>query len=266
VLVHHAKKRSNHNYSGLYEPLELDDLAYSGFAEFARQWWLLNRRERYDPASGTHKLWLEAGGSAGQGGRWGLDVSEGRIGDNFEGRTWGVQVRSEVETREETIQQKAEKSAAKKERADSEARCDARDEVMRLLQLNRDGLTLNDIKTKAECKKALLKETLKDLQEEGYIEQCQIQKPAGKAGSRDYSGYKLTDEGADIVNGSGDGGQGLGLDFDSVEATMEVGGSPRVDIGPHFSGSPAGEPTGPAPGGETAAPAPGEATDPPVIE
>jgi hypothetical protein len=67
VLVHHTRK-------GLPTggPADLDDLAYAGVAEFARQWLLINPRQKFDPGTGAHRLWLSAGAAAGNrgGGPW----------------------------------------------------------------------------------------------------------------------------------------------------------------------------------------------------
>jgi len=98
VLCHHTRKRGKTKNRSDYEPPELDDLSWAGFAEFARQWLLLGRREDFVPGSGEHKLWLSVGGSAGHSGLWALDVEEGVSGLP---RRWQVELSTPEEAREE---------------------------------------------------------------------------------------------------------------------------------------------------------------------
>ena len=95
VLCHHTRKAAG----VAYEPLELASISWSGFAEFARQWLLINRREPYIPGTGSHRLWLTVGGSVGHGGLWGLNVEEG-VYTVEDGRYWQVKVLDPSEVKE----------------------------------------------------------------------------------------------------------------------------------------------------------------------
>jgi replicative DNA helicase len=88
IFLHHATKAAGKKS----EAADLDDLSFSGVAEFARQWLLIARRSSYVPGTGRHELRLAVGGSAGHSGEWDVNVSEGVLADDFSGRKWEVAV------------------------------------------------------------------------------------------------------------------------------------------------------------------------------
>jgi hypothetical protein len=90
VLFHHFRLSRPNAYA---EPM-LEDLAFAGVQEFARQWVLLSRRSEFDTEDqqGKHELWLKAGGSAGHSLLRAVDIYEGKIDRHFRGRTWRVEV------------------------------------------------------------------------------------------------------------------------------------------------------------------------------
>jgi hypothetical protein len=120
ILCHHTKR-------GVVSPFaapELEDIAWAGFQEYARQWLLMGRRERFEPGSGMHRLWLNIGGSAGHSALWALDINEGPFVDLKTPRLWEVEIsradeaRQRAEKRDEAIkdQQKRKRDDAKLER------------------------------------------------------------------------------------------------------------------------------------------------------
>ena len=101
ILAHHNTKTSERNNK--HKPPELDSLAWSGYAEWARQWILLGRREEFVPGTGEHRLWLNVGGSAGHSSLWALDADEGPSGLP---RYWKVTISTPSEVSDEKSQKK----------------------------------------------------------------------------------------------------------------------------------------------------------------
>ncbi len=75
-VVHHTHRRKDN-----HAPVNLDDIAFAGYKEWARQWILIGRSSPYDPPepgeSRLHNLWLTIGGSAGHSSLHGLTIDEG---------------------------------------------------------------------------------------------------------------------------------------------------------------------------------------------
>jgi replicative DNA helicase len=186
IFVHHNVKQKNPTF----QLPELEDLAFAGIQEFARQWILLGRREQYKPGSGNHSLWLTAGGSAGFSGCWALDIYEGTVNHEFSGRTWLVEVRPYAEE----LQLNDEKKAKDKQQAAKAQLTDDMEEIKKVLQNRPAGETKNLLEQAATLPRKRLSGAIENLLVQGVIEETQVQKLAGQSGCRSYPGYRLVSQ------------------------------------------------------------------------
>ncbi len=115
ILNHNRKSRANDMKR--FDPPTLEEISMSGFAEWCRFYLLLGPQQDWDEETGSHKLWLRMGGSAGHAGLYRLNVVEGRRCDPG-GRRWDVAVVSAAESiqadREQQERAKAERKEAER--------------------------------------------------------------------------------------------------------------------------------------------------------
>ncbi|MFO1042229.1 MAG: AAA family ATPase [Planctomycetaceae bacterium] len=179
IIAHHFR---NLQFIEQYAPPELGMLAWSGFSQYARQWILLNRREKYDAETGLHKLWLGVGGSAGHGGLFAIDAYEGRQ-ENPGGRVWEVSVSKASDARK---QEREEKEQKKSEEQQTKLQKDT-DSVVSVMEKHLDGISkslLRDISGVG----AKINEIIPSLVQQQRIEPCRFK----ASNSQTYQGFKLT--------------------------------------------------------------------------
>lgn len=181
ILVHHTRKSNGQN--AFSEP-ELEEIAFAGFQEWARQWILLNRREAYKPDEpGVHKLWFVAGGSAGHSQSWALDINEGSIEDEG-GRIWETHLFPAKEARAE---KRTEKEQQKEDKKEAQFKKDIQKVVDAIESFN-GPCVASDIKNKAAISYDRTRRVLLHLVDIEAAEEVDVT----RGNSQKYPGYQLT--------------------------------------------------------------------------
>jgi hypothetical protein len=165
------------------EPLELDNLAFAGFSEFAAQWLIVNRQKTYEPGSGRHFLWAVVGGRAGHSGTYALDLDEGEFRQG-EDREWRVAVTRADEARKEQRGQRDQERAAKR----AEKIEEIKKRILNAAAKYRSGETPTAIRDRAGLHDREFKPALVELLDGGDLLSVEIIKRNRKA---PYQGYIL---------------------------------------------------------------------------
>ncbi len=157
---------------------------------------LLSRREKYEPGSGSHRLWLSVGGSVGFGGCWGLDVEEGVLADDFTGRQWEVAVRPAAEVRDEFAEQgdaRRQDDETRKDKADDSKVLAAldflREKAARIAAppptpfIQRPGVTRTAVQVQAKLSPPRATRAINRLVDGGFLEEVEVEVHSGKGHS-----------------------------------------------------------------------------------
>jgi hypothetical protein len=141
--------------------MELTHIGWSGFQQWARQWWLINRISDYKD-DGRHELHFRFGGSAGHTGLDQLHIDEGVIPD----RKWEVDCVSGSEARR--------RADAESEEANSKADEEDRDRTYKaIVRITGDGVTTvasrKKLKEITELSDKRLNKATRALEENGSI-------------------------------------------------------------------------------------------------
>jgi len=185
VLCHHCRKSPGEGRDR-FGPPDLEELSMAGFAEWARQWMLIGRREPFEPGTGQHKLWLNVGGSAGFSGTWSVDIEEGVLTDDFTGRRWDVEVGTAQEARDARKRDAERQQQQERERREFEHE----QKILRVLRMRQHAMSKNKLRDTAGLNSNYLPDALLNLERKGLIRRFE-----GKSGTQTCDLYELTERG-----------------------------------------------------------------------
>lgn len=215
VVLHHCRKARQ---GESVDSMSLESLSQSGISEWARQWIMLKRRSDYQ-FDGRHELWMQAGGSAGHSGQWGVDVNEGTMNKGAEdgGRFWEIEVRSHQEITEETADRRTSgRDENKRIREESRVQEDA-SKIVKFLKLRPNGETRSGIKAGASLTSPRSTAALLHLEGRGEVEPVSVPK-----NGRDEDGFRYVPperRSGHVAADFGHGGRVASFDSWNDEAT-----------------------------------------------
>jgi len=184
LLVHHANRQLPAG-----EVMGLEHLSHAGFGEFARQWILLSRREKYT-GDGTHALWANVGGSAGHGGIYALDVDEGKLAPDGSGkRHWNVTVQNLHDVRVNEVQAR---ETAKTELA-TRKRAEERTKFLNAMDaecITKPAATKNKLKERTGFNSTKLGEVSLSLLEDEVIEEHKFDRETANSAKLPVVGFR----------------------------------------------------------------------------
>lgn len=183
IMCHHCRKSPGEGRDR-HDPPDLEELSMAGFAEWARQWILIGRREPFEAGTGLHKLWLNVGGSVGFSGCWSVDIDEGAIRDDFTGRKWDVTVGTIGDVKEEKERAKQKKA----EERQSQNEWARQQRVTKALRLNPAGISQTQLRSVAAMNAQALADTILSMRQKGLVETFE-----GMSGTRHCELLKLTE-------------------------------------------------------------------------
>jgi hypothetical protein len=187
ILAHHFKITRRDPYA---EP-QLEDLAFAGVQEFARQWVLLCRRQPFDPEDpeGRSQLWLQAGGSAGHSLFRAVDVCEGRLGTDFSGRTWKVEVLRPADAR---VAEAAETDGEKERQEQAKDKADDAKVLAAVDRADprREGLSFTTIRAESRLSTDRARRACRRLACEGILQEVELKVRGGNGARIGASGYR----------------------------------------------------------------------------
>lgn len=165
---------------------ELSDIAGAGFAQWARQWFLLNREEKFDPDNpGVHKLLASWGGSAGHCGGLVIHIDEGRRED---GRSWNVQLLNQSQRQADIADEKEQRRREKQDRTRENNRC----RIVQTLKKYPKGKLKTDIRNATGISPQAFNPIWAEMEQAGELAAVQIQRGKYKSGDPKFvEGWRL---------------------------------------------------------------------------